>query len=192
MIHQNWHTGQGDSLRRNVLRVYEPMRNCLIGLGKMADRQSRTAAPAPTTRAPASRPPEDPDSGLVSSTVKYLLRTEVHTFAFSVAANAILSFFPFVLLLMTLIRRVFHSPAMYDVVVQLLRDLLAGGTGLRDSQSECAGGRAPSRPGGFAAHSSGHFNRNLHAARSGAEPHLGISQQPFLFRQPADLARPGV
>jgi YihY family inner membrane protein len=56
-----------------------------------------------------------------------LLRTEVHTFAFSVAANAILSFFPFVLLLMTLIERVFHSPAMYNVVVQLLRDSLPTG-----------------------------------------------------------------
>jgi hypothetical protein len=59
--------------------------------------------------------------------VKYLLRTEVHTFAFSVAANALLSFFPFVLLLMTLIRRVFRSPVMYDVVVQLLRDFLPAG-----------------------------------------------------------------
>lgn len=66
-------------------------------------------------------------SGLVSSTVKYLLRTEVHTFAFSVAANALLSFFPFVLLLMTLTRRVFHSRVMYDVVVQLLRDYLPAG-----------------------------------------------------------------
>ena len=59
--------------------------------------------------------------------MKYLLRTEVHTFAFSVAANAILSFFPFVLLLMTLIRQVFHSPVMNDVVVQLLRDFLPAG-----------------------------------------------------------------
>ena len=66
-------------------------------------------------------------AGLFSSTVKYLLRTEVHTFAFSVAANAILSFFPFVLLLLTLIRRVFRSPAMYEVVVQLLRDYLPAG-----------------------------------------------------------------
>ena len=63
-------------------------------------------------------------STLLLSTVRYLFRTEVHTFAFSVAANAILSFFPFVLLLMTLIRRVFHSRVMYDVVVQLLRDYL--------------------------------------------------------------------
>jgi len=66
-------------------------------------------------------------SGRVLSTTKYLLRTEVHTFAFSVAANAILSFFPFVVLLMTLIRNVFHSRVMYDVVVNLLRDYLPAG-----------------------------------------------------------------
>ena len=64
---------------------------------------------------------------LAFSTVKYLLRTEVHTFAFSVAANAILSFFPFVLLLMTLALRVFRSPAMYNVIKQLLRDYLPAG-----------------------------------------------------------------
>lgn len=64
---------------------------------------------------------------LVLSTIKYLMQTEVHTFAFSVAANAILSFFPFVVLLMTLIRRVFRSRAMYEVVVQLLRDSLPAG-----------------------------------------------------------------
>src|SRR5256885_90713 len=64
---------------------------------------------------------------LFFSTAKYLMRTDVHTFAFSVAANAILSFFPFVVLLMTLIRRVFHSRVMADVVVQLLRDFLPAG-----------------------------------------------------------------
>src|SRR5450432_1700372 len=92
------------------------------------DQQSTLAhPPPPTTRPSASLLPADPSSGLVSSTVKYLLRTEVHTFAFSVAANAILSFFPFVLLLMTVIRHVFHSPVMNDVVVQLLRDSLPAG-----------------------------------------------------------------
>ena len=65
--------------------------------------------------------------GLIRSTLQYLLRTEVHTFAFSVAANSILSFFPFVLLLLTLIRRVFHSRVMYDVVVSLLRDYVPAG-----------------------------------------------------------------
>jgi membrane protein len=64
---------------------------------------------------------------LALSTVKYLLHTEVHTFAFSVAANAILSFFPFVLLLITLIQRVFHSNTMYRVIIDLLRDNLPAG-----------------------------------------------------------------
>lgn len=43
------------------------------------------------------------------------------------AANAILSFFPFVLLLMTLVLKIFHSPAMYRVIVELLRDYLPAG-----------------------------------------------------------------
>jgi len=74
----------------------------------------------PAHRQPTSR-------SLVLSTIKYLMQTDVHTFAFSVAANSILSFFPFVVLMMTLIRRVFHSRVMYDVVVQLLRDYLPAG-----------------------------------------------------------------
>ena len=82
--------------------------------------------PKPPPAAVAS-PGPGTASGAVASTVKYLLRTEVHTFAFSVAANAILSFFPFVVLLMTLIRRVFHSRVMYNVVLELLRDYLPAG-----------------------------------------------------------------
>jgi membrane protein len=58
------------------------------------------------------------------STLRYLMQTEVHTYAFSVAANSILSLFPFMVLLLTVIRRVFHSTAMYNVVLQLLRDYL--------------------------------------------------------------------
>ena len=41
--------------------------------------------------------------------IRYLLDSEVHTFAFSVAANAIISFIPFVVLLYTLALSVFHS-----------------------------------------------------------------------------------
>lgn len=63
----------------------------------------------------------------LAPTAGYLMKTEVHTFAFSVAANAILSFFPFVVLLLTVTRRVFHSQVMFDVVVQLLRDYLPVG-----------------------------------------------------------------
>jgi membrane protein len=78
--------------------------------------RQRTVSPAPRR-----------SRGLVRSTLNYLMRTEVHTFAFSVAANSILAFFPFVVLLMTVIRRVFHSRVMYDVVLQLLRDYLPAG-----------------------------------------------------------------
>jgi membrane protein len=84
------------------------------------------ATPAEMLPGPPERPRRPRPSVLVS-TVKYLLRTDVHTFAFSVAANSILSFFPFVVLLMTLIRRVFHSRVMYDVLVELLRDYLPAG-----------------------------------------------------------------
>ena len=48
--------------------------------------------------------------------VTYLLDSEVHTFAFSVAANAILSFIPFIVLLYTLSRSVFHSTMMINVI----------------------------------------------------------------------------
>jgi membrane protein/epoxyqueuosine reductase len=48
--------------------------------------------------------------------IQYLLDSEVHTFAFSVAANAILSFIPFIVLLYTLSRSVFHSTMMVNVV----------------------------------------------------------------------------
>jgi membrane protein len=68
-----------------------------------------------------------PVDGFLRSTVQYMLRTEVHTFAFSVAANAILSFFPFLVVLMTLIRYVFHSRLMYSIVESLLRDYLPTG-----------------------------------------------------------------
>ena len=52
--------------------------------------------------------------------VTYLLDSEVHTFAFSVAANAILSFIPFIVLLYTLSRSVFHSDVMVTVVNQMV------------------------------------------------------------------------
>jgi membrane protein len=48
--------------------------------------------------------------------VRYLLDSEVHTFAFSVAANAILSFIPFIVLLYTLAVSVFRSYAMVQIV----------------------------------------------------------------------------
>ena len=57
-------------------------------------------------------------------TLRYLTQTEVHTYAFSVAANSLLSLCPLIVLLLTLVRRVFRSQQMYNVVLQLLHDFL--------------------------------------------------------------------
>jgi len=54
----------------------------------------------------------------------YLLDSEVHTFAFSVSANAILSFIPFIVMLYTIVHSVFHSPQMMDVVGDMVKYLL--------------------------------------------------------------------
>lgn len=60
--------------------------------------------------------------------VAYLLDSEVHTFAFSVAANAILSFIPFVVLMYTLAMSVFHSQAMVNVITEMVNYFLPTAT----------------------------------------------------------------
>ena len=64
--------------------------------------------------------------------IAYLLDSEVHTFAFSVAANAILSFIPFIVLLYTLSRSVFHSEMMKNVVTDMVRYFLPSVTRQED------------------------------------------------------------
>lgn len=60
--------------------------------------------------------------------IAYLLDSEVHTFAFSVAANAILSFIPFIVLLYTLARTVFNSPLMTGIIGDMVRYFLSSFT----------------------------------------------------------------
>jgi membrane protein len=79
--------------------------------------EARTARDAGAALSAATKHPEEPAtkskwyrwrrSG--TALIAYLLDSEVHTFAFSVAANAIISFIPFVVLLYTLAISVFHS-----------------------------------------------------------------------------------
>jgi len=63
----------------------------------------------------------------IAALARYMMRTEVHTYAFSVAANAILSLFPFIVLLLTISRRVFHSRAMEIVVSDMMKTFLPVG-----------------------------------------------------------------
>jgi YihY family inner membrane protein len=60
----------------------------------------------------------------VFALARYMTKTEVHTYAFSVAAQVILSLFPFIVLLLTLAQRVFHSNRMVDVVGEMMTNFL--------------------------------------------------------------------
>jgi membrane protein len=71
--------------------------------------------------------PVVPSAGVgpqIVALARYMVRTEVHTYAFSVAANVILSLFPFIVMMLTVSRRVFHSTAMETVVGQMMTTFL--------------------------------------------------------------------
>jgi YihY family inner membrane protein len=53
--------------------------------------------------------------------LRYLFATEVHAYAFSIAANVYLSFFPFTLLLLTVCRRWLRWESAYNEILDLLR-----------------------------------------------------------------------
>ncbi len=78
----------------------------------------REASPARAEQAPGER------WALALSLGRYLTQSEVHTYAFSVAANAILSLFPFIVLMFTVARRVFHSQSMVSVIGDMLHYFL--------------------------------------------------------------------
>ena len=86
------------------------------------------------TRDGPSRAAPSPAKGMsgglwsrILALAQYLTQTEVHTYAFSVAANAILSLFPFIVMMYTVAGRVFHSESMEDVVGNMVRYFLPTG-----------------------------------------------------------------
>jgi membrane protein len=76
----------------------------------------------------AARPAQPVDESATWEQLKalgsYMTRTEVHTYAFSVAAQVILSLFPFIVLMLTLSQKVFHSAKMADVVGEMMTNFL--------------------------------------------------------------------
>jgi len=58
----------------------------------------------------------------VRPTLRYLIQTEVHVYAFSIAANVLLSFFPFLIVIVTLCENVFHWPSAADAILIGLKD----------------------------------------------------------------------
>jgi YihY family inner membrane protein len=62
-------------------------------------------------------------------TIRYLSQTEVHVYALSIGASVLLSFFPFLIVMLTLIRNVFHFPAAEKALVLALADYFPGDLG---------------------------------------------------------------
>jgi membrane protein len=96
---------------------------------------TRSIAPLPSSageepispRLAASRAIPVAESGTfqqIWALFRYMTRTEVHTYAFSVAAQVILSLFPFIVLLLTIAQKVFHSPKLVNVVSAMMTNFL--------------------------------------------------------------------
>jgi membrane protein len=95
---------------------------------------AETPSSNPVSAQPAVQPAKDPGPAFkppgsgwwpqVISLARYLTQTEVHTYAFSVAANVILSLFPFIVLTWTIERHLFHSPHMEAILTDMLRYFL--------------------------------------------------------------------
>ncbi len=68
--------------------------------------------------------PRSGSGSQVLALFRYMVQTEVHTYAFSVAANVILSLFPFIVLMLTLSRTLFHSRSMEQVVGEMISTFL--------------------------------------------------------------------
>lgn len=94
-------------------------------VGTGAAPEAGDEAVAPTLEAdPATPVAESGTLEQVKALVRYMSKTEVHTYAFSVAAQAILSLFPFIVLLLTLSHSVFHSTRMAEVVSEMMTNFL--------------------------------------------------------------------
>ena len=62
-------------------------------------------------------------------TIRYWMETEVHVYAFSIAANVLLSFYPFLIVMLSFCRYVLHWDAAEDAVYLALADYFPGETG---------------------------------------------------------------
>ncbi len=66
------------------------------------------------------------ETGNLIPTFRYLSQTEVHVYALSIGASVLLSFFPFVIVALTLVRNVFHIPFAEDALKYALHDYFGG------------------------------------------------------------------
>jgi YihY family inner membrane protein len=65
----------------------------------------------------------------LAQTFRYWMQTEVHVYAFSVAANVLLSFFPFLIVMLSFSRRVFGEQTAVEAIDLALRDFFPDALG---------------------------------------------------------------
>lgn len=64
------------------------------------------------------------------SSCSFLFETEVHVYSFAVAANILISFFPFLVAMILLCRSAFHWQAAVDVILQTVNEYFPPGFGV--------------------------------------------------------------
>jgi membrane protein len=69
---------------------------------------------------------------LVTS-VRFLMQTEVHVYAFAVAVNILISFYPFLVAMILICRHVFHWQAAIDMIIQTVASYFPGDFGFNPS-----------------------------------------------------------
>jgi membrane protein len=66
-------------------------------------------------------------------TLSYWMETEVHVYAFSIAANVLLSFFPFLIVILSVCRHLLGWHGADNVIAVVLTDFFSGDTNNRDT-----------------------------------------------------------
>ena len=64
------------------------------------------------------------------SSFRFLFQTEVHVYAWAVAANLLISFFPFLVVMIVLCKSIFHWQAAVDVIIYSVNDYFPEGFGV--------------------------------------------------------------
>jgi membrane protein len=67
--------------------------------------------------------------GRIGPTLRYLMQTEAHVYALAIAASVLLSFYPFVIVMLSFCRNVLHWPAAEAAIYLALNDFLPGDVG---------------------------------------------------------------
>lgn len=84
----------------------------------------------PSQAVPAAPPERNAAWASVWPSLRFLFQTEVHVYSFAVAANVLISFFPFLVAMILLCKSVFHWQAAVEVIIQTVNDYFPDGFGV--------------------------------------------------------------